>query len=194
MEDNQFYSMLSRMKLINRWGLMRNTFSENISEHSLEVAFIAHALGMIKNRRFGGTVNCDRLAVLAMFHDTTEILTGDLPTPVKYYNPEISNAYKAVENVAKNKLLSYLPSDLREEYIQYFYVQPQEEYLWKLVKAADRFSALIKCMEESRMGNKDFDVAGNTIYDSIRKIDLPEVQCFLKEFIPAFGHSLDEQA
>ena len=117
MQENQFFAMLSRMKYINRWGLMRNVISENISEHSLFVAFIAHALGVIKNKRFGGNVNCDRLAVLAMYHDATEIITGDMPTPIKYYSKKINSAYEEVENVAKSTLLSYLPEDIREEYV-----------------------------------------------------------------------------
>ena len=193
MHENQFFAMLSRMKYINRWGLMRNVRSENISEHSLDVAFIAHALGIIKNKRFGGNINCDRLAVLAMYHDTTEIITGDMPTPVKYYNKSIKTAYKEVEAVAQNTLLSYLPEDIREEYQKVFDRKDDEEYLWSLVKAADRISALVKCIEEREMGNKDFQKAEETIMLSINQIDLPEVRCFMKEFIPAFRLTLDEQ-
>lgn len=194
MQENQFFAMLSRMKYINRWGLMRNVITENISEHSLDVAFIAHALGIIKNKRFGGNVDCERLAVLAMFHDTTEIITGDLPTPVKYYSKEIKSAYKEVETVATKTLLSYLPSDLRDEYESIFNKKDEDVYLWKLVKSADRISALIKCIEEKRMGNKDFEKAEETILNSIKEITLPEVQCFLEEFIPPFRLTLDEQA
>ncbi len=193
MHENQFYAMLSRMKYINRWGLMRNVRSENISEHSLDVAFFAHALGIIKNKRFGGNINCDRLAVLAMYHDTTEIITGDMPTPVKYYNKSIKTAYKEVEAVAQNTLLSYLPEDIREEYQKVFDRKDDEEYLWSLVKAADRISALVKCIEEREMGNKDFQKAEETIMLSINQIDLPEVRCFMEEFIPSFRLTLDEQ-
>ncbi len=193
MHENQFFAMLSRMKYINRWGLMRNVRSENISEHSLDVAFIAHALGIIKNKRFGGNINCDRLAVLAMYHDTTEIITGDMPTPVKYYNKSIKSAYKEVEAVAQNTLLSYLPEDIREEYHKVFDRKDNEEYLWSLVKAADRISALVKCIEEREMGNKDFQKAEETIMLSINQIDLPEVRCFMEEFIPSFRLTLDEQ-
>lgn len=193
MQENQFFAMLSRMKYINRWGLMRNVRSENISEHSLDVAFFAHALGIIKNKRFGGNIDCDRLAVLAMYHDTTEIITGDMPTPVKYYNKSIKTAYKEVEAFAQNTLLSYLPVDIREEYQKVFNTEDDEEYLWGLVKAADRISALVKCIEEREMGNKDFQKAEETIMQSIDQIDLPEVRCFMEEFIPAFRLTLDEQ-
>jgi 5'-deoxynucleotidase len=181
------------MKYINRWGLMRNTISENISEHSLEVAFIAHALAVIKNTRFNGNVNIERVAVLAMFHDATEILTGDLPTPVKYDNPKIKEAYKEVENDAKNRLLSFLPADLRAEYKKLFFKSEEDNELYVIVKAADRISALIKCIEEKRMGNSDFEKAELSIIDSIEKIDLPEVKCFIEEFLPAFKLTLDEQ-
>ncbi len=193
MQENQFFAMLSRMKYINRWGLMRNVRSENISEHSLDVAIFAHALGIIRNKRFGGNIDCNRLAVLAMYHDTTEIITGDMPTPVKYYNKSIKTAYKEVEAVAQNTLLSYLPEDIREEYQKVFDRKDDEEYLWSLVKAADRISALVKCIEEREMGNKDFQKAEETIMLSINQIDLPEVRCFMKEFIPAFRLTLDEQ-
>ncbi len=193
MQENQFFAMLSRMKYINRWGLMRNVRSENISEHSLDVAIFAHALGIIRNKRFSGNIDCNRLAVLAMYHDTTEIITGDMPTPVKYYNKSIKTAYKEVEAVAQNTLLSYLPEDIREEYQKVFDRKDDEEYLWSLVKAADRISALVKCIEEREMGNKDFQKAEETIMLSINQIDLPEVRCFMKEFIPAFRLTLDEQ-
>jgi len=194
MQENQFFAMLSRMKYINRWGLMRNTISENICEHSLDVAFIAHALAIIKNKRFGGNINAERVALLAIFHDTTEIITGDLPTPIKYYNSKIKDAYNEVEDIAKDTLLSYLPEDLKEEYTSLLYHENEEKELWKLVKSADRISALIKCIEEKRMGNTDFDKAEISILKSIKEIDLPEVQCFLEEFIPAYKLTLDEQA
>jgi len=194
MKKNQFFAMISRMKYINRWGLMRNTIPENISEHSLDVAFIAHSLAVIKNTRFGGSINAERVALLAMFHDTTEIITGDLPTPVKYYNSKIKDAYNDVENIAKIKILSYLPKDIRGEYNSLFYHEENEEYLWRLVKSADRISAFIKCIEEKRMGNTDFEKAEIVILKSIEEIDLPEVKCFMDEFIPAFRLTLDEQA
>ena len=192
--ENQFFSMLSRMKYINRWSLMRNTSKENISEHSLEVAFFAHALGVIKNKRFGGNIDCNRLAVIAMFHEVSEIITGDLPTPVKYYNPEIKTAYKEVENVAVQKLISYLPDYMKDEYCNLLCKNDDDKYLYKLVKAADKLSALAKCIEEEKMGNSDFLDAKKTILSYIEQINLPEVNVFLKEFMPAFGLSLDKQA
>ena len=194
MQNYQFFSMLSRMKNVNRWALMRNTFTENISEHSLDVAFIAHALGIITNKRYSGNVDCNKLAVMAMFHDTTEIITGDLPTPVKYYSKKIKSAYNEVEDVAKKTLLSYLPEDISSEYVDFFYEKEDDELLWKLVKSADRISAYIKCIEEKNMGNKDFETAEQTIYQSIIDIKLPAVKCFMEEFIPAFKLTLDEQA
>lgn len=194
MLENQFFAMLSRMKYINRWGLMRNTISENISEHSLDVAFIAHALAVIKNKCYGGNINAERVALLAMYHDTTEIITGDLPTPVKYYSKKIKDAYSEVEEIAKVKMLSYLPLEIQDEYKSLFYNNQDEDYLWQLVKAADRISALIKCIEEKRMGNTDFEKAELSILDSVEKINLLEVQYFIKNFLPAFKLTLDEQA
>ncbi len=193
MKENQFYAMLSRMKYIYRWGLMRNTINENICEHSLDVAFIAHALAVIRNTRFNGNVNPERVAVLAMYHDVTEIITGDLPTPIKYDNPKIKEAYKEVENDAKNRLLSFLPSDLRGEYGKLLFRTEDDSELYAIVKSADRISALIKCIDEKRMGNSDFDKAEASIFESIEKNDLPEVKCFMKEFLPAFKLTLDEQ-
>jgi len=192
MKNNHFYAMLSRMKFINRWGLMRNTKNENICEHSLEVAFIAHALGIINNQEFGGSINAERLAILGMYHDVTEIVTGDMPTPVKYYNPIIRNAYKEVENVAKDALLSGLPEKMRKVYNSVLMESEQEEELWKYVKAADKISALVKCIEEKRMGNTDFEKAEISILKAIEKMDLPEVMYFMENFVPAYKLTLDE--
>ncbi|HZK70975.1 MAG TPA: 5'-deoxynucleotidase [Clostridia bacterium] len=186
-----FFAMISRMKLINRWGLMRNTQSENIQEHSLQVAIIAHALAMTKNEFFGGSVDTDKIAVFAMFHDANEILTGDLPTPIKYYNPEISKAYKDVEYVSKAKLLSMLPDKLKEKYSEIFYLD-EETVEYKIVKAADRLSAYIKCVEEVKAGNNEFKKAGESILESINAIEMPEVKYFQEHFIQGFFLSLDE--
>jgi len=180
------------MKFINRWGLMRNTKSENICEHSLEVAFIAHALGIINNQEYNGNMNAERLAILGMYHDVTEIVTGDMPTPVKYYNPIIRNAYKEVENVAKDALLSGLPEKMRKEYGSVLMETAEEEELWKYVKAADKISALVKCIEEKRMGNTDFEKAEISILNAIEKMDMPEVKYFMENFIPAYKLTLDE--
>ena len=192
MKNNHFFAMLSRMKFINRWGLMRNTKSENICEHSLEVAFIAHALGIINNQEYNGNMNAERLAILGMYHDVTEIVTGDMPTPVKYYNPIIRNAYKEVENVAKDALLSGLPEKMRKEYGSVLMETAEEEELWKYVKAADKISALVKCIEEKRMGNTDFEKAEISILNAIEKMDMPEVKYFMENFIPAYKLTLDE--
>lgn len=190
---NQFFAMLSRMKYINRWGLMRNTLKENISEHSLDVAIIAHALAVLHNTRFDGHVDAERVAVLGMFHDVTEILTGDMPTPVKYYNPQIQAAYKQVERVAGSRLLQMLPEDLRSAYRPL--LEEQENSLeQRFVKAADKISAVIKCMEECRMGNSEFETARRTLLDAVTAMRLPEADCFIQEFLPSYSLTLDEQS
>ncbi len=188
-----FFSTLSRLKYINRWGLMNNTRNENLSEHSLEVAFIAHALCIIKNKRFGGNVDAEKAAVCAMFHDCTEIITGDLPTPVKYSSRKLREAYKAVESEAGEKLLSSLPDDLRGEYEKYFTVGEDDAEIWKIVKLADRLAALIKCIEERRMGNMEFRKAEESIRASIEKSMTPELEDFINDFLPSYGLTLDEQ-
>ena len=186
---SHFYSMIMRMKYIKRWGLMRNTHEENLSEHSLEVALIAHALAVIGNRRFGKNVNPDRAAVIGMFHDTTEILTGDLPTPIKYYNPEISEAYKKIESVAGEQLIDLLPEDMREDFADIYSCEDQE--VLKTVKAADKISALIKCQNELSLGNREFAAAEKSTLKSIKAMKLPEADVFLSEFLPSFSQSLD---
>lgn len=182
------------MKYINRWALMRNTINENISEHSLEVAFIAHVLALIRNKRFGGNVSPERCALLAMYHDVTEIITGDLPTPIKYYSHEIKGAYDEIEQKAKNTLVSYLPDDLKDDFEPLFCKTSQEEEAWTLVKAADKLSALIKCLEERQMGNTDFASAEKSTLEAIVAMNIPEANVFLDEFIPAYTLTLDEQA
>jgi 5'-deoxynucleotidase len=192
--SQKFFAVISRMKYIDRWSLMRNTIEENISEHSLETAFIAHALALIRNKRFGGNVSPERCALLAMYHDASEIITGDLPTPVKYYNREIRNAYEEIENNAAAQLLSYLPEDLRDEYRPLFGKTDGEAELWALVKGADKLSALIKCIEERQMGNCDFLSAENATLQAIHDLHLPEAEVFIEEFIPAYTLTLDDQA
>lgn len=187
-----FFAFLSRMKYITRWGLMKNTFPENIQEHSLQAALIAHALAVIRNRFFEGSVNAERIAVYAMFHDCNEIITGDMPTPIKYFNPEISQAYKNVENLSKNKLLSMLPEELKQDYSDILFHEEGNSLEWKLVKAADRISAYIKCTEEVKAGNREFKKASDTILKSIEDIELPEVKYFMDKFMPSFSLSLDE--
>lgn len=184
--------MLSRMKYIDRWGLMNSTRRENISEHSLEVAIIAHALALIGKKRLGRDTDPERTATLALFHDCTEIITGDMPTPVKYFNPQIKDAYKEVESVAGAKLLEMLPGDLRPEYGPFFEKQARDEMLWGYVKAADKLSALIKCTEEIRMGNLEFAKAQQAVTEALGEIDLPELQIFMDEMLPAYSLTLDE--
>ena len=192
--DYKFFAMISRMKYINRWALMRNTINENISEHSLETAFIAHALALLGNKRLGKSYNAERAALLAMYHDATEIITGDLPTPIKYYNKQIKSVYNEIEENAERQMLSFLPEDLREEYIPLFSHTEADADLRKLVKAADKLSALIKCVEERRMGNVDFRSAEESTLDSIRKLGCPEAEMFLEDFMPSYDLTLDEQA
>ena len=189
MKENQFYAMLSRMKFINRWGLMRNTRNENICEHSLETAYVAHALGIINNEVFHGDIDANQLAVVAMYHDVTEIITGDMPTPVKYHNPVIRDAYREVEEVAKNQLMQGLPSDLVPRYDA---VVGENEQINRYVKAADKISALIKCIEEKGMGNSDFAKAESTIARSIEEMELPEVKYFMEHFMESYKLTLDE--
>lgn len=191
-KKNHFFAMLSRMKYINRWALMRNTHDENISEHSLEVATVAHALAVIHNTRFGGNVNADRVAVLGVFHDAPEILTGDMPTPVKYYSKQIHEAYSQVEDDACNALLDMLPDDLREQYAPYFIKREEDRQLWKFVKAADKICAYTKCIEEAKAGNHDFDKAAKTNLKSLEEIEMPEVKCFMEDFLKSYSLTLDE--
>lgn len=193
MEEKKFFAIISRMKYINRWGLMRNTITENISEHSLETAFIAHLLALYRNVRFGGNVDPERAALLAMYHDVTEIITGDLPTPVKYYNKEIKAEYDRVEEIAKDKMISYLPEDLQEHYRPLLGKTDDEAELWQLVKAADKLSALIKCLEERQMGNMDFTAAEKSTLEAVHAMNLPEAEEFIKEFLPSYGLTLDAQ-
>ncbi|MBQ6387183.1 MAG: 5'-deoxynucleotidase [Ruminococcus sp.] len=193
MPESHFYAMLSRMKYINRWGLMNNTRYENISEHSQQVAVLAHCLVLIHNKRFGGSLNPERAALLAVFHDATEIITGDMPTPVKYANRDIRDIYREIEEKAADRLTNMLPDDFREDYRRILRQNGEgDEQLRIFVKAADRFSALIKCMDEIRMGNNEFKKAQETIAASIRDMHLPEANVFEKEFLPAFSLPLDE--
>ena len=191
--ESKFFAVISRMKYINRWSLMRNTIPENISEHSLETAFIAHALALLRNKRFGGNVNAERCALIAIYHDVSEIINGDLPTPVKYYSKDIKSAYGEIENNALNQLLSYLPDDLKEEYGKVFFGGEEDRELFRLVKAADKISALIKCVEERRMGNSDFASAEKSTLEAIHKLNVPEAEVFLEEFMPSYNLTLDEQ-
>ena len=189
---SSFYAMLDRMKYINRWGLMRNTRQESLSEHAQRTAWLAHALAVLRNRRFGGQIDPNRAALLALFHDSTEALTGDLPTPVKYYSGEVREAYRTVEDNAADKLLAMLPQDLQEDYAAFFFPEEADAELWVLVKAADSLCAYLKCLEELNAGNREFSVAAAQTKSKLEAMQLPELDVFMSEFLPAFGSSLDE--
>ena len=190
--NNGFFAMVSRMKYINRWALMRNEHTENLAEHSFEVAVIAHALTVIANKRFGKKLDCDRAALMGLYHDTPETLTGDMPTPVKYYSEDVRAAYRTVEDVACRSLLTMIPEDIREEYESMFIPKEEDAELWKYVKAADKISALIKCIEEKKAGNSEFVLAATGTEKAIASLDMPEAEIFLKEFLPAYELTLDE--
>ena len=185
-----FFAYLSRLRLIRRWSLMRNAVPENDAEHSLQVAMIAHAIAVIARDRYGKQVDPEHVLSLAVYHDATEVMTGDLPTPVKYHNDELRSAYHRLEALSADRLLALLPDDLQPAFTPYMKQEPG--YDRTLVKAADRISAYIKCLEEQRAGNREFDYAAENIRASIAAIDLPEVRDFLTEFLPAFDMTLDE--
>ncbi len=187
-----FFAMLFRMKYINRWALMRNTTPENLSEHAMEVAALTHCLCLIHNHRFGGILDANRGAVIGLFHDCTEILTGDLPTPVKYHDDALRSSYKQMEREAAARMCKMLPQELREEYEGLLQPTPGDEYLWKLCKGADKLCALIKCMEEEKMGNGEFASAKRATLQSLEILNLPEVGVFMEEYLPAFVLNLDE--
>ena len=198
-EESHFFAIVSRMKYIERWALMRSARAENLSEHSLEVAMIAHALCTIGNVRYGRTLDADRAAVIALYHDASEIITGDMPTPVKYRNEELRGAYKEVEAEAERELLAALPEDLRPVYEKVFCegaeAQDEDErYLRELVKAADKLSAYIKCCEEASAGNAEFRTAAASTLAALERMreDHPELGDFMEEFLPAYGRTLDE--
>ena len=187
--ETPFYALLSRMRYISRWGLMRSSIPENIQEHSHEVAVYAHALGIVRRDVFGVDCDPERLAVLALYHDISEILTGDLPTPIKYHDSALRTAYKEVERAAEEKLLSMLPEQLRGSYREAMDAQAEEA---RLVKAADKLSALVKCIEERKAGNREFLSAEAQTRASLAAMALPEANWFLEHALPAFEKNLDE--
>ena len=178
------------MKFIKRWGLMHNTYTENVQEHSLRVAQIAHALALIRNRRFHGSVNPERVTVLALYHDAGEVLTGDMPSPIKYFNPEIQKAYHAIEASAAEKLVAMVPDELSEDYRSV--LLPDDDEHVRLVKTADKLCAYIKCLEETSAGNKEFSQAEQTLQKTVEELDVPEARYFLETFVPSFRLTLDE--
>lgn len=185
-----FFAYISRMKYITRWSLMRNSFSENIQEHSHAVAVLAHALGVIRRDVFHQPCDPNACAAAALFHDASEILTGDLPTPIKYYSPAIREAYRQVEEESSAKLLAMLPEEIRGAYEPL--LREEEDDIRKIVKAADKLSAYIKCVEELRAGNSEFRDAGRETLESIKAMAMPEVEWFLDHFGDSFGLTLDE--
>ena len=188
---NEFYALMGRMRYITRWGLMRNTFSENISEHSHQVAVLAHALALIRRDILKlPTPDPDRCAVAALYHDASEILTGDLPTPVQYYNPEIKTAYKQVEHISATKLLEMLPPELRDSYAPLLY--ESDESVHGIVKAADKLSAHIKCIEELKAGNLEFESAADQTRRALEAMCLPELDWFMEHCLESFGKNLDQ--
>ncbi len=186
-----FFALMSRMRYIGRWGLMRSVEQENVSEHSHMVAVLAHALAVIENEKFGGALDVGEVTVAALYHDAPEILTGDLPTPVKYFNPEIKTAYKAVEQTSAERLLSLLPQEFQDIYRPYVSetCPPEVE---RVVKAADKLSAYIKCVEETKVGNHEFDDALKQVGAALEENPLKSLHYFMENFLPAFGLTLDQ--
>ena len=188
---NEFYALMGRMRYITRWGLMRNTFSENIQEHSHQVAVLAHALALIRRDILGlPGPDPDKCAVAALYHDASEILTGDLPTPIKYYNPDIKTAYKQVERIAGERLLDMLPAQLRASY-EHLVLEDDAE-VTPIVKAADKLSAYIKCIEEQKAGNTEFDSAAKQSMEAMLKMDMPELQWFIDQCLEPFSLNIDQ--
>ena len=187
---HHFFAYVSRLRYIRRWGLMRSVMPENDAEHSLQVAMIAHALAIMGRDNYGRDVNPEHVLALGVYHDVSEVITGDMPTPVKYQTDELRRSYKDVERMANERLLSMLPDGMRPAYMPY--LSAPGDYDRQLLKAADSISAYLKCLEEKRAGNREFDAAGESIRKGLAEIALPEVQDFIREFIPSFELSLDE--
>ena len=189
---SHFFAYLSRMRFIRRWGLMHNTYPENIQEHALRVALIAHALAIIRNRLFRGSVNPERAAVLALYHDASEVFTGDLPAPVKYFNPEIKAAYKAIETTAARRLFDMLPESMQRDYEPLFLPTDADAVHRELISAADKLCAYLKCLEEIAAGNQEFSKAEKALRATVEGLSLPEVRYFVETFVPSFKLTLDE--
>ncbi|ROR07835.1 5'-deoxynucleotidase [Erwinia sp. JUb26] len=192
MNQSHFFAHLSRLKLINRWPLMRNVRTENVSEHSLQVAMVAHALAVIKNKKFNGNLDPGRIALMAMYHDASEVLTGDLPTPVKYYNAQIAHEYKKIEKIAQKKLIEMLPEELRSAWAPLIDEHQHSEAETAIVKQADALCAYLKCLEELSAGNNEFLLAKARLEKTLAQRHSPEMDYFVEVFIPSFSLSLDE--
>ena len=188
---SSFFAFLKRMRFINRWSLMRNTETENIQEHSLEVAMVAHNLAALKNEYFGGNLDINKVAVIAMYHEVSEIFTGDMPTPIKYFDPKLRSLYGEVETLAQEKMLSTLPKRLQPVYKPYI-VDAETLPEWSIVKAADTLSAYMKCVNELHAGNDEFKEAHDTILAKLKALNMPEVDMFIEEYVPALSESLDK--
>lgn len=189
---SHFFAYLSRMRFVKRWGLMRNTHVENLQEHSLQVAMLAHALGVIRNTVYGGAVRPERAATLALYHDAAEVITGDIVAPIKHFNPEIKRAHRAIESVANERLRGMLPADLAPSFSPLLFPIDADAAEWELVKAADKLTAYLKCLEELRAGNEDFKKAAQVLERDVRALTAPEVRYFLEVFAPSFSMTLDE--
>lgn len=189
---HHFFAYVSRMKLIERWSLMHSLRKENVQEHSLEVTIVAHALGLIGNKKFGKKYDVERIALLATFHDASEVMTGDLPTPVKYFNSDIKKVYKKIEEQATEKLLSFLPKEFQEDYRDLLCEQKKDVENLKIVKAADVLCAYIKCIEEVSAGNREFNQARESIEKKLIEMNIPEVDFFIEHFLKSYSLSLDE--
>lgn len=192
MERSHFFAYLSRLKLISRWPLMRNVRTENVSEHSLQVAMVAHALAVIKNRKFAGQIDAQRVALLAIYHDASEVLTGDLPTPVKYFNSQITHEYKSIEHIARQKLLEMVPDELRDDFVPLIDEAHYSDEEKRIVKQADALCAYLKCLEELAAGNNEFLLAKTRLEKTLQQRHSPEMDYFMRVFVPSFQLSLDE--
>ncbi len=193
-KTSNFFAMISRMKYIERWALMHNTRSENISEHALEVSMLAHAMAIIGNVRYGKSLNAEKAALIGLYHDASEIITGDMPTPIKYYNSQIKKIFHEIEDGACERMIAMLPDDMQFAYRELFFKQEEDAYLWKIIKAADKLSAYIKCMEEENAGNKEFASAKITLSEVLDELEenVVELKDFRRDFLPAYGKNLDE--
>lgn len=192
LEKSHFFAHLARMKLINRWPLMRNVNTENVQEHSLQVAMVAHSLALIRNKFFGGNLDPYKIATIAMFHDVSEVLTGDLPTPVKYYNPAIQQEYKKIEKIAEQKLIDMAPEAFREDYADLISAQSHNKDEAFIVKAADIICAYLKTLEELSAGNHEFELAKKRLDKILQEYHSQEVDYFMQAYVPSFSLSLDE--
>lgn len=192
-KENSFLGVALRTKYLDRWGTLISREKESLNDHLLDTARIAHLLVLIKNKKYGGNLNADRSATLAMYHDLTEIVTDDMPTPVKYKVPQMKPLYNKLDDQVTKELLSLLPEDFREDFYSILNREPDEQELWKLVKAADTMSALIKCLREKSLGNHNFDNAYKSLEEKLLKTEAPEVQDFMKIFLPAFGYKYSQE-